>query len=202
MLIHITPQTIECAENCVISVKSVEVPELGVFLSGGKEVIQRKPYRNKRYLVACRKIGNKAVSGIIFETNNFINEYTSITKWEIQIYSQHFIATHIVKYKLLDNEFDLASDNILLWTGFDNFENRKPPIYNDAPPIKAWPCYDFLYRDRVGTFTDTYHDDYLISKREEIFILPTVESERLKIEWMIKELRTPSRDLALKVNNR
>ena len=65
MLIHITPRLLKPSSvGLTCGLIDVEVPELGLMLKEGRELVARTPYPNKRYLVASRKQGLKAIVGL------------------------------------------------------------------------------------------------------------------------------------------
>jgi hypothetical protein len=228
MLIHFTPRILEYPSNqhsesgfsvFKTELAHIEIPEFNLVLVGGKDVVKRYPYKNKRYAVACRKIGRKAISGILLDVPYRVGEFTTKTYWEIYIivpegckeYKEGiccYDALHTVKYNILDSEFDLASDNIMLWIERKNlnFQNRKPEYTNDIIQMKAWPCYDIFPRERQGYFEDKILDFGMIQKRTEIFKIPTVESERMlkhqKEFDVFKEARLPTMEMVFKVKNK
>src|ERR1700738_4447595 len=104
MLIHITPQFLTCdGSSGYVDLVDLRINELGLFLKAGKEVAGRRPYRNKRFVVACRNAGRKAVDGILIETSKPVAEYTVETRWAVQAEA---VVTHRVKYVVLDKDFD------------------------------------------------------------------------------------------------
>lgn len=65
MLIHLIPNILADRSHVPCSLVDLTSPELGLNLIGGKELTARRPYPNKHYLVACRKVGQKAVNGFL-----------------------------------------------------------------------------------------------------------------------------------------
>lgn len=57
MLIHVTPRVYlnPAPELLFCFLHDVAIPELGLRLDGEKDLDARRPYHNKRYLVACEK---------------------------------------------------------------------------------------------------------------------------------------------------
>jgi Family of unknown function (DUF6012) len=70
--------------------------------------------RARRYAVGCRRAGSrKALDGILIETGTRnMDELHYKARWAIE---GELLATHSVHYKLLDHEFDAASDDMVLW---------------------------------------------------------------------------------------
>ena len=63
MLLHLSPTL--CNEGQAVALVDVHVLPFGLRLVGGVDVVARRPYPNKTYHVACRKVGRKAVRGIL-----------------------------------------------------------------------------------------------------------------------------------------
>ena len=136
MLIHITPKHFNNSEGMGgprVELLSVVVPEFGLRLVGGKDVVARKPYPNKRYLVACRKQGQKAISGLLLSTDVVPQHYCVETTWTVD--GQECL--HRVLHTVLDSDFDLVSDHMLLWHAYRNFATRWPACYTDSPAGSA-----------------------------------------------------------------
>ncbi|HGD4108486.1 TPA: DUF6012 family protein [Pseudomonas aeruginosa] len=49
--------------DCVLV--DVQVPEIGLHLQNGKDLVTRTPYPNKTLLVGSRNIGRKAIAGLL-----------------------------------------------------------------------------------------------------------------------------------------
>lgn len=110
----------------------VSSDELGVMLKGGEHLTARRPYPNKNYLVACRKVGQKAMQGILIKTPTPVREFNVVTRWAI---AASYIATHRVLYIVLDDDFDAISENMVLWYamngGHGAWKSRWPDRYKD-----------------------------------------------------------------------
>lgn len=156
----------------------IEIPELGLTLLGGEDVTTRKPYPNKRYFVACRKKGRKAVNGILIESPIFLKEYTVTSRWSWE--DNEVQASHVVKHVVLDSDFDMTSDDMLMWYGTSKWEARWPEWAKDLAPANVSPCMEIaLCSKKGGEYEDEYHSiTGHIMKRTEIFKLPTIERER------------------------
>jgi hypothetical protein len=78
MLLHIIPRLYASKENepkCALI--DLYCPELNLRLRDGIELVARRPYPNKNYLVACRKMGHKAMEGLLIETQERIRPLAS-----------------------------------------------------------------------------------------------------------------------------
>ncbi len=139
MLLHITPKLLTAHAFSTAGLASVEIPEFRLKLSGEKELMTRKPFSNKRYYVGCRRSG-KASSGFLLELPHTVDEYTVISEWE----TVSGLHTHTVRYVVLDNELDAASDEMLLWPGDGAiFSDRCPEYVKSLTPVnyaRSWKC--------------------------------------------------------------
>ena len=106
MLLHIRPRLFSPYQVALVD---LEVSPLGLHLRGGVDLTTRWPYPNKWQAVACRKLGNKAIDGILIETGKRLDEWRTTARWAV---NASMVVTHRVHYKLLDHDFDAASDRI------------------------------------------------------------------------------------------
>ncbi|ENA27175.1 hypothetical protein HMPREF1487_09388 [Pseudomonas sp. HPB0071] len=181
MIIHITPSFLACSQsgsNCELV--ELVLPEFGLTLKGGVDIVTRRPYPNKRYQVACRKKGQTAVIGIFIETKERVSEFTSIARWSI---GAERIATHEVNYIILDNEHDAASDDMARWYSWSHegqmFEVRWPEVSKHWSPASARPRAQLTQLPkRNGLIADSIVDG-VITRRVETFHMHTLERERV-----------------------
>lgn len=161
MLLHLSPTLCNEGQDSVLV--DVRVLPLGLHLVGGVDVVARRPYPNKRYLVACRKRGRKAVRGFLVALPASLTEWTVITRWAVDA---ERLLTHSVRYELLDTDFTAASDSMTLWYGTDaelgGWSDRFPPCHRGAAPMRVEPRMTLDQATRCETFR-----------------LPTIEPERL-----------------------
>ena len=61
-----------------ISIESLEIPKLNLFLSGD-DLVARKIIYNKQSHVACRRQGKKAIKGILIETDTHLDEICKLS---------------------------------------------------------------------------------------------------------------------------
>jgi Family of unknown function (DUF6012) len=182
MLLHIRPQILSSYHVALID---LEVDPLGLHLAGGVDLATRRPYPNKRYSVACRKLGHKAIDGILIETSARLDELDTTARWAVEA---SLVVTHRVHYKLLDHDFDAASDLTLLWYACSGelgawsdrwpggVENRNNPRikYEPLMELERCPCQqERLSKDIIDVRTGW------IIAREETFFMPTIERERI-----------------------
>ncbi|TES62205.1 hypothetical protein E2P84_42375 [Burkholderia cepacia] len=200
MLIHTTPRFYTCRHSGPVELVDLRIEELGVHLQGGKELTTRQPYPNKRYVVACKKVGRKAMEGLLFETDGKIQRYTVTTRWALRA---EFIATHRVHYVVLDEDFDAVTDNMVLWhrmsEGLGGWPSRWPDAHANAVPCDAQPRMQFSREpERTGSIVDRVTGPLSI-ERVETFPVPTVERERLLTPRSVTE-RIPTIEMAFRTS--
>ena len=157
-----------------------ECPTLGIFLRNGHELVARRPYPNKNYLVGCRKVGQKAINGLLIESPTRINQLTTITRWAV---GAERVVSHKVQYVILDSEMDAITESMVLWHSMSprlgGFGNRWPSSAQNWTPASAQPRMELLPRYRDGNIQDSLDEAGRITERSEIFHLHTVERERV-----------------------
>lgn len=192
MLIHLIPAIVADRTNVPCSLVDITCRGLGLNLVGGKDLTARRPYPNKNYLVACRKIGQKAVNGLLVETEHLIRDFTVVTRWSV---AASHIATHSVRYILADVEFDTVTQEMMLWAGTHpsqgDYKSRYPIDGVYGSPLESQPKMEAFKRiKRVGEITDRLDKNGAVIERAEVFYIPTVERDRLSVS--IFEGRMPA----------
>lgn len=184
MHIHITPRIYLpfLVRSCELV--SLEIAELGVSLTN-KELVTRQPYPNKRIWAGSRRIGRKAIAGVLFDSTEWVPSYTAVTRWSVD---DEAPVTHTVRYEVLDRDFGLTTDNMLFWyattSGGRKWARRWAGWTAELPPAQAQPMMEFFgpgphaLPKRVNR-EDLLSDRGFISSRDEKFPLHTVELERL-----------------------
>jgi hypothetical protein len=198
MLLHIIPKLFSTVRDCTIADLTIE--PFGLQLRGGVELRTVRPYLNKRYAVAARRIGRKALDGILIETPEPISAYSYTARWAIE--AQHLV-THHVTCKLLDRDFDAASEDSVLWyahsESLGGWISREP---DQIAPLQREPVMELEARvddgERKPGRVDKLTARGLIIERREVFNLPTIEPERL-LTGPDHELR-PTPAIALRID--
>jgi hypothetical protein len=194
MLLHIRPRLFSPFRYVTL----VDLEIAGTKLVGGVDLTARRPYANKRYAVACRKVGQKAIDGILVETDQKIDEFRMVARWAVDA---EMCVQHTVFYRVLDHEFDAASDSKLLWHAWaGEWDNRTPTEMMFSAPIRTEPRMDIFPRLDLQRTTCKDHVDEsgLIVAREETFSMPSIEPRRiLAPRW--EDDRLPSRSMAFKL---
>jgi hypothetical protein len=197
MLIHITPKiyvpNFDDISSCELINFSID--ELGFVLIGNKDIATRRPYPNKRYFVGCRKENRKAASGILVEAKELsMDSFTSVAHWKVypdEYRSGDIVVTHKVKYVIIDNDFDMVSDDMTLWYATRADSSGRPsrwPEFYKKPPNEVQPTMDVFSsrsgglardgQDKKDTVKNFLNKD-LIVNRSEVFKIPTIERARL-----------------------
>lgn len=181
MLLHIIPRLYVAepdAPQCDLI--DFHCPDLGLKLRNGIELVARRPYPNKRYQVACRKVGQKAMQGILIETAGRVREFTTLTRWAV---GADRIVNHQVQYFILDDELDAITDAMVLWNGMSpslgGFSRRWPSVAENWTPAAAQPRMELVSRERAGHYADRLDSAGRVVERAEVFQLHTVERERV-----------------------
>jgi hypothetical protein len=179
MLLHIRPRLFSPFKN--VALIDLEIHPLGMRLRGGVDLITRRPYPNKRYAVACRKKGHKAIDGLLIETAAPLDKLTTTARWAIEA---AMTVTHQVHYTLLDHDFDTASDDMMFWygRGFESggWSNRCPASAKGVAPGPRAPMMEVVPPDSGRPATEDILDGQgRISRRLQTFAMPTIERERV-----------------------
>ena len=178
MLLHLCPRLLWPFKNAAIV--DLEIRPLGLHLVGGVDLITRCPFPNKRYKIACRKGGhNKGVEGILIETVSALDEFETVARWAIEAET---LVTHHVHYRVLDHDFDTASQDMTLWSAqFENgWADRWPDAVRNIAPMKAEPLMEVLPddTDRPETWDTLDVRTGWIEQRRQNFAMPTIERGR------------------------
>ncbi len=180
MLWHISPRLLSPFKN--VAIVDVEIRPLGLHLVGGVNLATRRPYRNNRYAVACRKQGQKAIDGLLLETTP-LDDLHITARWTI---ADAIIVTHHVHYQLLDHDFEAASDDIVLWYAcsaeFGGWSNRCPAWLNPTclgyvSPVMEVDPHNLYQRMKTEDILD--EQSGMIISRRQTFAMPTIERDRL-----------------------
>lgn len=195
MLLHIRPRAY-CLSLCEIKLVDVAFEPYGVVLRGDIELAARNSYRDS-WLVACRREGTKgrAADGIFVEAPRPPRgEFRVTTRWAVDA---ERVVVHRVRYRLLDEEFDAASDAMYLWLGcapeWGGWSNRRPSWAKNLLPIREEPRLQIVKSliewevfDKKQSAVNVFDDWGGILERKESFAMPTIERGRLVnlTEWI------------------
>jgi hypothetical protein len=181
MLLHIEPRLFAPFRN--VAIVDLAIKALGLRLAGGADLSTGRPYPNKRYAVAHRKNRTrKAFNGILIETSTPLDDFEIVTRWAV---NAERVVTHHVRYRLLDHDFDAASEDTMFWRAccaeLGGWSNRWP----SPAPVQSRPMMEVLpreydEREKPVTYQDTLDaESGWIIKRRQSYAMPTVESERI-----------------------
>ncbi|MEO7326489.1 MAG: DUF6012 family protein [Dokdonella sp.] len=179
MLLHIVPRVRAFrASEPEVRLVDVRCDALGLLLRDGIELTARHPYPNKNYLVACRKVGQCAINGILIEVDRQAEEFVVATRWAV---GAERVVTHRVRYFVLDDDFDAMTEDMTLWYGRSepDWASRWPEWAAGIAPIDAQPLMEVVRRtQRAGTCVDRVEYNNVV-ERSEVFQVPTVERARI-----------------------
>lgn len=223
MLLHLRPKMY--APGLDAKLLDLRIEPLGLHLRDGTDLATGRPYPNKGYKVARRRMGRKAVDGILIRTPDLIEEFRCSARWAV---GAAYVAAHEVTYRVLDREFGAASDSRWLWHGRTRLtreefyaaaalrqtcsqeevdqawaEHAKMPVWSSrfpegterVPPIKAEPRMD-AWPGADKRKDDVLDENGFLLKRTECFSMPTIEPERI-LDGSDRDIRLPSIDTAL-----
>lgn len=185
MLIHITPRFFTGNYAFPVQLVDVTVEPLGLVLRDGVDLAMRQPFPNKRLYVACRKVGRKAMNGLLIDTGAVrLKEFEVVTRWAV---FADDVVTHRVKHVVLDEEFDAVSTDMVLWyamcESLGGWESRMPVLPVNASPASHMPRMAIMPEDRnqrTGDVVDKLNAAGIIEERREVFWMPTIQSRRLQ----------------------
>lgn len=184
MLIHITPRIYIPHLVRACELVSLNIAELGVSLTSA-DLATRQPYPNKRLWAACKRVGQKAISGVLFETDEHVSAFTSIARWAVD---GELLVTHTTRYNAIDDKYDCVTDNMILWYGISvgsrEWEERWADWAKDLSPSQAQPRMEIvgtgpLALPHVAHRQDRVSSDGVIMERTEEFGMLTVQRERV-----------------------
>jgi hypothetical protein len=197
MLLHIRPRLYCPFRN--VALIDLEIEPLGIHLRGGVDLRVGRPYPNKWYSVACRKLGRKAMDGILIETPGPVNEFSCRARWAIQA---ELMVTHSVEYRVIDHDFDAASDSMILWSAccaeLGGWSNRRPERRERDVPLVSEPVMEVVAGrvDVRRAAKDVIRGGWIV-ERNESFAMPTIERERI-LQTKLRE-RIPGPGMVLQV---
>lgn len=183
MMIHLIPRFLTCnlsGPDC--NLVDLSVDEFGLHLKGGVDLDTRRPYPNKNYRVATRKVGRKAAEGILICAPEHVWKFTAVYRWKSEEYGLH---THRVTYVLQDDTYSATSESMVLWHGYTNLNPdwtpREVVQHTAATPASRQPRMEvtpFLFSGRTGEIEDIFPSGF-VEERIETFHLPTLQPERI-----------------------
>jgi hypothetical protein len=202
MLIHVIPRILLARDpRAQCSLIDFRCAELDLVLREGADLTVGRPYPNKTYLVARRKLGRRAVDGILIETADFVSEFTTVTRWAV---NGDRVLTHEVQHILLDQDHDAATESMILWYASGHagreFPGRWPEHVNYGPPVSTQPLMDLRSSERHGKYEDTVDASGWLTRRRETFVMHSVERDRIDIlgqAW--SSIRTPALDTVIRL---
>jgi len=175
MLLHIRPRFFGNYRD--VDLIGLAIEPRGLLLTQ-HELVTRKPYPNKWISVACARSQRRAVDGILIETVEHMDEFRTMARWAIDA---QIAVSHQVDYRIIDREFDAASDNSILWSEtfgeLGNWRNRDPNPFSR----RGSPTMELERGMRRGSEIVDEFDAAtgLVIRRKEAFEMPTIERGRI-----------------------
>jgi len=205
MLYHLIPKIFSPQYLFQCGLISVDIADFGLALDAGNALTARRPYPNKNYLVACRKVGKLAKIGILIEAPP-VEQFTVTTKWLVTPTSEAVTRieeasaiTHEVHYTVLDDKYDAITESSMLWGGSsepEHWENRVPDEYAGRAPMDIVPRMIIDPRqitERQTTQAEYTMTDGIVAHLSEKLRMPTVQPERIFNRPGEMSKRMPSR---------
>lgn len=186
MLLHITPRLI-CSHwgPGGRSLIDVAIPEMGVVLQAGREVMAKTPFPNKRHLVVSAK-ARKAQMGILLDVGDPPPAFTVVTRWNVE---GEAVLTHEVVLQIADRRHEVIAACASDWAMWGSDEWRWESVKLPWMTVNHTMGLDAYMDERTGgressvrPFDDTVEDG-LIVRRRETMPVPTIERDRY--EWLV-----------------
>jgi len=184
MLVHLRPR-FYCVQPWHVELVDVRLEPLGLILRNGVDVAAGRPYPNKGYLVAHRKLGRLAADGLLIDCKDMPSTIECVARWSIEA---SYIASHRVTYQILDDEFDAVTDDMTLWARWlgrtsPAWNTRMPSWAKGLSPVEAEPVMEIesTRGTRLNTRDYTCLDEHgnPVLERHQQYAMPTVERFRL-----------------------
>jgi hypothetical protein len=130
MKVHLIPSIFNKYHDVTTELLDITFPELNLTLKRGEELNVGRPYPNKMISIAHIS-GQKALNGFIVDIPDKFNQFSMITRW---ILDAEIIATHRVNFTITDRDFDIATQDPVMWyaTG-DNSQDDRWPCEHQIP---------------------------------------------------------------------
>lgn len=153
MFIHIAPR-MYATEPCVLL--DLTIKEFDFRLSGETDLSVCQVYRNRTYLVACRRDPEWGAEGILLNTSLQVPEFTVVTRWAV---ADKHIAVHQVRY--------------VLPAGYDDQQDM---LHSNTPrmlvkPLPYDPRAEELNRLNGATVDACNEEGYLIERHEVVELI-------------------------------
>jgi hypothetical protein len=180
MKIHLTP-TLFLRGDHQVSLNRFRIDAFNLDLKSNDLKINR-PYPNLNHIVGHSISEKKNTAGLLFETQSIARKFDSESIWLVDGVE----ILHVVKYDIIDEDFDAVSDQMIYWYAFANdankhFQSRIPIQYCGTPPLEIQPKMEYKSTVFSHYSKDTLNDENYIIKRVNTLSLPTLESDRLTV---------------------
>lgn len=171
----------------------VNIPELDINLKGATDVVLRRPYRNKHFYVIQRKIGRKAMNGLLISTTK--KNLQSISIITNLLVNESIKTTHEAVITILDHEHDVISNDASLWFPSAHLSSRWSSFTNSYSPMQLGLVVEFVANKDpfVVNTVDQVVGDFIVHRKQQLPV-HTIELNRL---YRYEEDRIPTLDQAI-----
>lgn len=177
MKLHLTP-TLFLKGKHQISFNRFKIDALNLDLTND-DLKTNRPYPNPNYIVGHHANEEGTPAGLFIDTQQFPREFESKSSWIVDGTE----ILHIVRYEVIDAEFDVVSDQMIYWQAFKDeanklYQSRIPTRYRDKTPLEIQPKMEYQSPVFAQFSNDTFNDTNYIIMRVNTMSLPTLERER------------------------
>ena len=195
-LYHIRPRIFSPGVDAVLA--ELWIDDLGIRLNV-EDVRTGRPYPNKRWHVAHRRIGRKHVDGILLAFSDWPPNFDVLAHWAMD--GAKYLFTQRTMYMLMDKDFGAASDDHTPWGPASEetcgcrgtYKDRWPTwarLDNEMPITEVFPQHQPLL--------DVFDEEGRLIDKTEAFALPTIEPERiLGPDYPRERIAMPTLDMAI-----
>ncbi|WP_141683694.1 DUF6012 family protein [Rhizobium sp. AC27/96] len=197
MIIHVRPRFLLSRDlPARVDLVDLQIPEFGFHAHSGFEVTARRIRGDIDVLAVCKNNESKSADGILLETPGHVKCFSTLTCWRVRFepkpgFEIDRTVTHYVRYVILDEEFNVASDDMALWN-LHGWRPRVPAWSKGISPAIGEPLMELKRGNRLDTCVDRVQDGFVI-ERFELFTMPTIEVERFAEATVLRE-RMPGFD--------
>lgn len=135
MFIHVVP-IININDARKIELISIKLPEYNIEIQKD-DLSTGKPFKNKFFRVGSLK-SKKAMIGVLIEVPHFLSHFSSVFEWNVSRLDAPII--HTVNCHVLDQEYELVSQDFSLSRRFQRYEPRTSELYNGMADHEKRAC--------------------------------------------------------------
>lgn len=162
----------------------VTIPEIGLTLRNGREIVARTPYPNKHWLIVG-KHGNPPTDGLLIDVGDEHDALTVRTRWAI---GAEMVIAHEVRVVVADRRREVVAADSALWNQYGDPTWRWDDIrLHWMEMVGSMRLDSFMPESTASDLTtvrgaDDTVVDGMITYRHETLEAPSVERERY--DWI------------------